>query len=167
MLNGLRVVGKDIGEVRLVTAGAGAAALACLDLLIELGLRRENITVTDIAGVVYEGRTEEMDPYKARFAGDTAHRTLEQALAGADIFLGLSAGGVLKPEWCPDGGPPPDPGAGQPSTRDRPGGGQGGTPRCHHCNRPLGLPESGQQRLLLPLSIPGCPGCGATEINGP
>jgi len=101
VLNGLRVVGKTIGDVRLVTAGAGAAALACLDLLVGLGLRREHIIVTDIAGVVYEGRTEEMDPYKARFAVETPHRTLEQALTGADIFLGLSAGGVLKADWLP------------------------------------------------------------------
>jgi len=101
VLNGLRVVGKTIRDVRLVTAGAGAAALACLDLLVGLGLRREHIIVTDIAGVVFEGRTEEMDPYKARFAVDTPHRTLEQALTGADIFLGLSAGGVLKADWLP------------------------------------------------------------------
>lgn len=99
ILNGLRIVGKDIGEIKLVTAGAGAAALACLGLLMELGLRREHILVTDIAGVVHSGRTNEMDPYKARFVADTPHRTLEQALEGADVFLGLSAGGVLKAEW--------------------------------------------------------------------
>ena len=101
VLNGLRVVGKEIGEVRLVTAGAGAAALACLDLLVELGLKPQNILVTDLAGVVHAGRSEEMDPYKARYAADTPHRTLEQALEGADVFLGLSAAGVLKPEWLP------------------------------------------------------------------
>jgi len=101
VLNGLRVVDKPIGEVRLVTAGAGAAALACLDLLVEMGLEKANIVVTDIAGVVYDGRAEEMDPYKARYAVDTPHRTLEQALDGADVFLGLSAAGVLKPEWLP------------------------------------------------------------------
>ncbi len=97
--NGLRVVNKDIGDVKLVASGAGAAALACLDLLVELGVKRENITVTDIAGVVYQGRTEEMDPYKARYAVDTDKRTLQDALPGADIFLGLSAAGVLKPEY--------------------------------------------------------------------
>jgi malate dehydrogenase (oxaloacetate-decarboxylating)(NADP+) len=99
IINGLRVVGKDIGEARLVTAGAGAAALACLGLLVDLGLRPGNIVVTDIAGVVYAGRTEEMDPYKARYAADTAARTLADALEGADVFLGLSAAGVLKAEW--------------------------------------------------------------------
>jgi malate dehydrogenase (oxaloacetate-decarboxylating)(NADP+) len=97
--NGLRVVNKAIDQVRLVTAGAGAAALACLDLLVELGLKPQNIIVTDLYGVVYEGRTTEMDPFKARYAVATPHRTLEQALDGADIFLGLSAAGVLKAAW--------------------------------------------------------------------
>jgi malate dehydrogenase (oxaloacetate-decarboxylating)(NADP+) len=101
IFNGLKVVGKAIDEVRLVTAGAGAAALACIGLLVDLGLKRENIIVTDIAGVVYEGRSEEMDPYKAVYAVDTELRTLEQALEGADVFLGLSAAGVLKAEWLP------------------------------------------------------------------
>ncbi|MBQ0945589.1 NADP-dependent malic enzyme [Ideonella sp. 4Y16] len=98
LLNGLKVVGKSIKEVRLVSSGAGAAALACLNLLVKLGLPRENIIATDLAGVVWKGRTELMDPDKAEFANDTPHRTLAQAIAGADIFLGLSAGGVLKPE---------------------------------------------------------------------
>ena len=99
VINGLELVGKKIEEVKLVTAGAGAAALACLNLLIELGLKRENVIVCDIAGVVYEGRTEEMDPYKAKFANPTDARTLQDALDGADVFLGLSAAGVLKAEW--------------------------------------------------------------------
>ncbi|WP_309637944.1 NADP-dependent malic enzyme [Methylibium sp.] len=97
-LNGLKVVGKDIAAVKLVVSGAGAAALACLNLLIKLGLPRENIWVTDLAGVVYKGRTELMDPDKAEFAQATALRTLAAVMDGADIFLGLSAGGVLKPE---------------------------------------------------------------------
>lgn len=101
ILNGLELVGKEIGEVRLVTAGAGAAALACIGLLVELGLKRENIIVTDIAGVVYRGRQEGMDPYKEAYAVETSRRTLEEALAGADIFLGLSTAGVLKAEWLP------------------------------------------------------------------
>ena len=98
MLNGLKVVGKSIREVKLVTSGAGAAALACLNLLVKLGLPRENIWVTDLAGVVYKGRTELMDPDKIGFAQDTSMRTLSEVIAGADIFLGLSAGGVLKAE---------------------------------------------------------------------
>ncbi len=96
--NGLRLVGKDIGSVKLVTSGAGAAALACLNLLVAMGLKRENVWVTDIKGVVYSGRREEMDPWKAPFAQETEARTLGQVIDGADIFLGLSAPGVLKPE---------------------------------------------------------------------
>lgn len=96
LINGLKVVGKDIAKVKLVTSGAGAAALACLNLLVKLGLPRENIWVTDLAGVVWQGRTELMDPDKAEFAQPTAQRTLAEVIAGADVFLGLSAGGVLK-----------------------------------------------------------------------
>jgi malate dehydrogenase (oxaloacetate-decarboxylating)(NADP+) len=97
LLNGLIVVGKSIREVKLVASGAGAAALACLNLLIKLGLPRENIWVTDLAGVVWKGRTELMDPDKQEFAQDTKLRTLAEVIANADVFLGLSAGGVLKP----------------------------------------------------------------------
>ena len=96
--NGLRVVGKRIEDVKLVCSGAGAAALACLDLLVGLGLRMENILVADIAGVVYAGRVTEMDPNKARYARETTARRLGEIIVGADIFIGLSAGGVLKPE---------------------------------------------------------------------
>jgi malate dehydrogenase (oxaloacetate-decarboxylating)(NADP+) len=98
ILNGLKVAGKDIKKVKLVTSGAGAAALACLGLLLKLGLPRENIYVTDLAGVVYEGRKELMDEDKIQFAQKTSARTLGEIIEGADIFLGLSAGGVLKPE---------------------------------------------------------------------
>ncbi len=98
VLNALRVTGKDIKEIKLVTSGAGAAALACLTLLVKLGLPRENIWVTDLAGVVYEGRTELMDEDKLVFAQNTAHRSLAEVMRGADVFLGLSAGGVLKKE---------------------------------------------------------------------
>jgi malate dehydrogenase (oxaloacetate-decarboxylating)(NADP+) len=97
LINGLKVVGKDISKIRLVASGAGAAALACLDMLVSLGVRMENIVVTDIKGVVYKGRTEEMDDNKARYAVETSARTLGEVIAGADVFLGLSAGGVLKP----------------------------------------------------------------------
>ena len=96
LLNGLKVVGKDLKKVKLVTSGAGAAALACLNLLVKLGLPRSNIFVTDLAGVVYEGRTELMDEDKIQFAQKTGARSLRDVIAGADIFLGLSAGGVLK-----------------------------------------------------------------------
>ena len=98
ILNGLKVVGKDVSKVKLVTSGAGAAALACLGLLVKLGIPRENIWVTDLAGLVYEGRTELMDEDKIQFSQKTAQRTLAEAIEGADVFLGLSAGGVLKPD---------------------------------------------------------------------
>jgi malate dehydrogenase (oxaloacetate-decarboxylating)(NADP+) len=101
LINGLAVVGKRIGDVKLVCSGAGAAALACLDLLVALGVRRENVWVADIKGVVYAGRTEEMDEHKARYAQATPARTLAEILPGADVFLGLSAARVLKPEWLP------------------------------------------------------------------
>ena len=96
ILNGLQVVGKDLKKVRLVASGAGAAALACLNLLVTLGFPRKNIWVTDLAGVVYEGRTELMDADKVVFAQRTKLRTLGDVISGADVFLGLSAGGVLK-----------------------------------------------------------------------
>jgi malate dehydrogenase (oxaloacetate-decarboxylating)(NADP+) len=98
ILNGLKVVGKDLNKCKLAVSGAGAAALACLDLLVDLGFPLENIFVTDLAGVVYKGRAELMDPDKDRFAQETSARTLMDVIDGADIFLGLSAGGVLKPE---------------------------------------------------------------------
>jgi len=98
IVNGLKVVGKNIGEVKLVSSGAGAAALACLDMLVALGMKIENIWVTDIIGVAYQGRLEEMDANKARYAKVTDARKLADVIAGADVFLGLSAGGVLKPE---------------------------------------------------------------------
>ena len=97
LINGLKVSGKDIKQIKLVTSGAGAAALACLNLLVKLGVPRKNIWVTDLAGVVWKGRTELMDPDKAEFAQDTPLRTLADVIEGADVFLGLSAAGVLKP----------------------------------------------------------------------
>ncbi|GJL83208.1 MAG: malic protein NAD-binding protein [marine bacterium B5-7] len=96
MVNALGLIDKDISDIRLVATGAGAASLACLDLLVSLGMRRESITIVDLDGVVYSGR-EQMDPYKERYARDTDWRTLEDAIDGADVFLGLSGPGVLKP----------------------------------------------------------------------
>jgi malate dehydrogenase (oxaloacetate-decarboxylating)(NADP+) len=107
LLNALKVSGKSIKEVKLVTSGAGAAALACLGLLMKLGLPRENIWVTDLAGVVYEGRVELMDEDKIVFAQKTSQRSLAEVIKGADIFLGLSAGGVLKKEMVASMAPNP------------------------------------------------------------
>ena len=107
ILNGLKVVGKDLKKCKMVVSGAGAAALACLDLAVDLGFPIENIYVTDLAGVVYKGRTELMDPDKERFAQETPHRTLSEIIPDADIFLGLSAGGVLKPDMVAKMAPNP------------------------------------------------------------
>ncbi len=96
--NGLNVVRKKLEKVKLVSTGGGAASLACLDLLVELGLQKKNITLVDLDGVVYEGRTEGMNPYKERYARRTRRRNLDEAIVGADVFLGLSAPDVLKPE---------------------------------------------------------------------
>ena len=107
ILNGLHLIGKDLSKVKIVTSGAGAAALACLDLLVMLGAPVENIWVTDIKGVVYEGRVEEMDEIKGRYAKKTEARTLGEVIEGADVFLGLSAGGVLKQEMVAKMAPQP------------------------------------------------------------
>ena len=97
-LNGLTLVEKDISKIKLVCSGAGAAALACLDVLVGLGLKKENIIVCDQKGVIYQGRKERMDKYKERYATTRSERTLAEAMKDSDIFLGLSAAGVLKPE---------------------------------------------------------------------
>ncbi len=98
ILNALQVVGKNIKQCKLVTSGSGAAALACLNLLVGMGLRKDNITVTDIEGVVYKGRVKHMDPWKEAYAIETDARSLDDVIEDADVFLGLSAAGVLKPE---------------------------------------------------------------------
>ncbi len=98
LLNALAVAGKRIGEARIVFSGAGAAALSCAALYLELGARRENVVLCDKTGVIYQGRTEDMDPYKAALAADTPARTLAEALVGADVFIGLSVGGVVSQE---------------------------------------------------------------------
>ncbi|SFU98218.1 NADP-dependent malic enzyme [Pseudoduganella namucuonensis] len=107
LLNGIQLVGKNIKECKLVVSGAGAAALACLDLIVDLGFPLENIFVTDLAGVVYKGRTELMDPDKERFARETSARTLAEVIPDADIFLGVSAGGVLKQDMVKQMAPNP------------------------------------------------------------
>ncbi len=107
VVNWLRISGRSLQDVKLVASGAGAAALTCLDLLVSMGLPVENVAVTDIVGVVYKGRTELMDPRKARYAIDTNARTLAEIIPGSDIFLGLSAGGVLKPEMLETMAPHP------------------------------------------------------------
>jgi len=164
--NGLRVVKKDISQVKLVASGAGAAALACLDLLVELGLKRENIIVTDIAGVVYVGRTEEMDPYKARYARETDARTLADALPGADIFLGLSAAGVLKPEYLKDMAENPLILAlANPTPEIMPDLAQEARPDAIIATGRSDFPNQVNNVLCFPFLFRGALDVGATEIN--
>ena len=145
VLNGLKVVGKDIGEVKIAASGAGAAAIACLDLLVAVGARRENVLISDRNGVVYEGRAGTTDPEKLRYARRTMARTLGDSTAGADIFLGLSGPGVLKAEMLAhDGRAAADSGAGQSGTGDPPGAGQGRAARLHRVHRAFRLRQSGQ-----------------------
>jgi len=166
VLNGLKLVGKKIGEARLVTAGAGAAALACLDLLVSLGLRREHVIVSDIAGVVFEGRVEEMDPYKARYAVATPHRTLEEALDGADIFLGLSAGGVLKGPWLTKMAERPLIFAlANPTPEILPEEARAVRPDAILATGRTDYPNQVNNVLCFPFLFRGALDCGATEIN--
>ena len=166
--NGLMLLGKEIEEARLVTAGAGAAALACLDLLVSLGMRREHILVTDIAGVVYAGRTAVMDPYKARYAVDTPLRTLEEALTDADIFLGLSAGGILKAPWLTRMAENPLIFAlANPNPEIAPEEAQAARPDAVIATGRTDYPNQVNNVLCFPFLFRGALDCGATEINEP
>jgi malate dehydrogenase (oxaloacetate-decarboxylating)(NADP+) len=166
ILNGLRIVGKEISTVRLVASGAGAAALACLDLLVDLGLKRENIVVTDIAGVVYQGRSEEMDDYKARYAVETAARTLPEVLEGADIFLGLSAARVLKPEWLETMAKRPLIMAlANPEPEIMPDLAHNARPDAIIATGRSDFPNQVNNVLCFPFLFRGALDCGATEIN--
>jgi malate dehydrogenase (oxaloacetate-decarboxylating)(NADP+) len=107
LMNAIEVAHKDIGKVKVVIAGAGAAAMACLRLYIKLGLRKENVILSDSKGVIYKGRTASMTPYKEEFAADTDARTLPDAMKGADVFIGLSAGGTVTPDMVRSMGPNP------------------------------------------------------------
>ncbi len=168
VLNGLKLVGKEIGEARLVTAGAGAAALACLDLLVSLGLKREHVIVTDIAGVVYEGRAEVMDPYKARYAIATPLRTLEEALEGADIFLGLSAAGILKAPWLLKMAANPLVFAlANPNPEIAPEEARVVRPDAILATGRTDYPNQVNNVLCFPFLFRGALDCGATEINEP
>lgn len=160
VVNGLAVAGKRIEDVKLVTSGAGAAALACLDLLVDLGLPLEHIWVTDIEGVVYEGRKKLMDADKERFARKTKARTLAEVIEGADVFLGLSAGNVLKPEMVATmAANPLILALANPNPEILPEAARGAR-RHRHGHRPFGLPEPGQQRAVLSVHLPRRAGRG-------
>ena len=164
--NGLHLVGKPIEEARLVASGAGAAALACLNLLVSLGLRQENILVTDIEGVVYEGRTALMDPWKARYARPTSLRTLAEAIEGADIFLGLSAAGVLKPEMVAKMAPSPVILAlANPTPEILPALAKEVRPDCIIATGRSDYPNQVNNVLCFPFIFRGALDVGATTIN--
>jgi malate dehydrogenase (oxaloacetate-decarboxylating)(NADP+) len=164
--NGLTVVGKTLAEVRLVTAGAGAAALACLDLLVRMGLPREHIIVTDIEGVVYEGRVAEMDPEKARYAQRTAARRLAEVIAGADVFLGLSAGGVLTPDMVTQMAPRPLILAlANPEPEIRPELARQARPDCVIATGRSDYPNQVNNVLCFPFLFRGALDVGATAIT--
>ncbi len=166
MKSALEVVGKDIGEVRLVASGAGAAALSCLNLLLTLGLKRENVIVTDKEGVVYKGRQEHMDAYKAKFAIDTDARTLGEVIAGADIFLGLSAGNVLKPEMLTQMADKPIVFAlANPTPEIDPGLARETRPDAVIATGRTDYPNQVNNVLCFPFLFRGALDVGATEIN--
>ncbi|MGQ0676375.1 MAG: NADP-dependent malic enzyme, partial [Rhodospirillales bacterium] len=166
ILNALRAVGKDIAKVKLVTSGAGAAALACLNLLMQLGLKRENVTVTDLGGVVYKGRKELMDPLKETYARDTKARTLAAAIGGADIFLGLSAPDVLKPEMVKAMAPKPIIMAlANPTPEIMPEEARAARPDAIIATGRSDYPNQVNNVLCFPYIFRGALDVGATQIN--
>ena len=168
VLNGLRVVGKDIAKTKLVCSGAGAAALACLDLLVSLGLKAENIWVSDIEGVVYRGRKEEMDPNKARYARKTSARTLAEIMPDADVFLGLSAGGVLKAEMVAQmAGKPLILALANPEPEILPDVAKSARPDAVIATGRSDFPNQVNNVLCFPFIFRGALDVGATAINEP
>jgi malate dehydrogenase (oxaloacetate-decarboxylating)(NADP+) len=164
--NGLKVVGKELSKVKLVVSGAGAAALACLDLLVEMGLPKSNIVVTDIKGVVYKGRREEMDPEKERYAVETRARTLAEVIDGADVFLGLSAGGVLKPDMVKRMAERPLILAlANPEPEIRPEVAKAARPDCVIATGRSDYPNQVNNVLCFPFIFRGALDVGATTIN--
>jgi len=166
VFNGLKVVGKRLEEVKLVTSGAGAAALACLDLLVKMGLPLANILVTDIKGVVYKGRREEMDPDKERYAKETRARVLDEVIAGADVFLGLSAGGVLKPSMVKKmAARPLILALANPEPEIRPELAREARPDCVIATGRSDYPNQVNNVLCFPFIFRGALDVGATTIN--
>ncbi len=166
VINALHVVGKKIDEVQLAASGAGAAGLACLDMLVALGMRRENILVVDRCGVVYEGRVEDMDADKARYARATDKRTLAEIVAGADVFLGLSAGGVLKPEMVKTmGSRPVILALANPTPEILPELAREARPDCIIATGRSDYPNQVNNALCFPYIFRGALDVGATSIN--
>ena len=166
LLNGLKVIGKDIGKVKLVCSGAGAAAIACLDLMVSLGIKRENITVCDSKGVIWEGREPNMEPTKARYAQSTDARTLGDAIVGADVFLGLSTAGVLKPEMVAKMADKPLIFAlANPNPEILPADAKAVRPDCIIATGRSDFPNQVNNVLCFPFIFRGALDVGATTIN--
>jgi malate dehydrogenase (oxaloacetate-decarboxylating)(NADP+) len=166
ILNGLKIVGKDISKVKLVCSGAGAAALACLNLQVSLGLNRGNIFVADSMGVVYKGRKEQMDPDKERYAQDIEARTLDEIIGDADIFLGLSAGNVLTPEMVKKMASQPIILAmANPEPEIRPELAKAARPDCLVGTGRSDYPNQVNNSLCFPFIFRGALDCGASTIN--
>lgn len=166
IINGLKVVNKNIDEVRLVCSGAGAAAIACLNLLINLGMRRENIYVADSRGIIWKGREDNMEPNKAQFAQDTDYRTLADATNGADIFLGCSAPGLLSPDMLL--GMAQDPlvlALANPEPEIRPEVAKATRSDVIIATGRSDYPNQVNNVLCFPFIFRGALDCGATEIN--
>ena len=164
--NALAIAGKKIGDAKIVASGAGAAALACLNLLVSLGAKRENIFITDLEGVVYEGREKLMDRWKSVFAQKTDLRTLREVIAGADVFLGLSAGGVLKPDMVASmAAKPLILALANPNPEIQPDEARAVRPDAMICTGRSDYPNQVNNVLCFPYIFRGALDCGATTIN--
>ncbi len=166
VVNALELSGKNIAEVKIAASGAGAAALACLNLLVSLGAKPENIWVCDIEGLVYKGREKLMDPYKEVYAKETNKRSMDEAIEGADIFLGLSAAGVLKPEMLKKMGEKPVIMAlANPTPEIMPELAYEARPDAMICTGRSDYPNQVNNVLCFPYIFRGALDCGATQIN--
>ncbi len=166
LYNGLRVVGKDIEKTKIVCSGAGAAALACLDLMVSMGMKPDNIVIVDRKGVVYDGRDETPDPYKGRYAIKTNARTLADAVEGADVFLGLSGPGVLSPDMVKTMGEKPLILAlANPTPEIKPEDAKAVRPDAVIATGRSDYPNQVNNVLCFPFMFRGALDVGATEIN--
>ncbi len=166
VLNGLKIVGKDIGKVRLVCSGAGAAAIACLDLMVSLGLDRRHVVILDSKGVVSTRREGKLDADKARYAADTAAKTLDDVIAGCDVFIGLSTGGVLTPAMLSKmAAKPLILAMANPEPEIRPELAKETRPDCIIGTGRSDYPNQVNNSLCFPFMFRGTLYCGATTIN--
>jgi malate dehydrogenase (oxaloacetate-decarboxylating)(NADP+) len=166
LLNAIKVVGKDIGSVKLAASGAGAAAIACLDMMVSLGVQRENIVVADSKGVIFQGREVDMEANKARYARATDARTLADIVRGADVFLGCSTAGVLSGEMVKTMAPRPIILAlANPEPEIRPEVARAARPDCIIATGRSDYPNQVNNVLCFPYIFRGALDCGATRIT--